>query len=489
MTHAPELEADIRRYFFAEHWKVGTIAAQLAVHPDVVRRVTGLDSARRVVPAQQPGTLVTPYADFIEQTLARYPRLRATRLFDMLKPRGYTGSVRTLREHVARVRPAAPRGAFLRLEVFVGEQAQVDWAFVGNREVPGGRRGLWLFVMVLSWSRMLFAEFVWDLTAASLRRSLIRAHVFFGGSPRQWLFDNPRTVVLGRQGDAARFHPTVVELSSAFCTQARLCTVRAPQEKGRVERSVRYLRERFLAGREVRDVVQGNRELVEFLRDIAPARPHPRLSDRTVGDAFAEERPRLLALPDAMPSCEQVVPVVIDRTAFARLDTNLYSVPSTWAGRPLTLAADDARVRLLDGTTEVAAHPRSWGRRQVSELREHRAELIAQRGAARDLKGRDRLRAEVPGIDALLARWLHAGRNLGSAVARTIVALDLYGPEALRAAVAEAITRGTEDPGALGLLCEQERRAAKRPVPTPVRFGDHVHDAEVIPHDLGGYDD
>lgn len=95
----------------------------------------------------------------------------------------------------------------------------------------------------------------------------------------------------------------------------------------------------------------------------------------------------------------------------------------------------------------------------------------------------------MPGIDALLARWIHAGRNLGSAVARTIVALDLYGPEALRAAVAEAITRGTEDPGALGHLCEQERRAAKRPVPTPVRFGDHVRDAEVIPHDLGGYDD
>ena len=81
-----------------------------------------------------------------------------------------------------------------------------------------------------------------------------------------------------------------------------------------------------------------------------------------------------------------------------------------------------------------------------------------------------------------------AGRNMGNAVSRSIVALDLYGPEALRAAVAEALARGTEDPGALGLLCEQQRRATKRPVPTPVRFGEHVDDAEVIPHDLGGYD-
>lgn len=489
MTVAPEVEADIRRYFFAEHWRVGTIAAQLGVHPDVVRRVAGLESTARVVPVREPDTLVTPYADFIAQTLTRYPRLRATRLFDMLTPRGYRGSVRTLREYVARVRPASPRGAFLRTETLVGEQAQVDWAFVGEREVPGGRRGLWLFVMVLSWSRMLFAECVWDLTAASLRRSLIRAHAFFGGSPRQWLFDNPRTVVLERRGDAARFHPAVVELSAAFCTQARLCTVRAPQEKGRVERSVRYLRDRFLAGREVRDVAQGNRELGEFLRDVAPARPHPRLPDRTVGDAFAEERTKLLALPDPMPSPEQVAPVAVDRTAFARVDTNLYSVPPAWAGRTLTMAADDARVRLLDGATEVASHARSWGRRQVSEQREHRAELVAERRAAKDLKGRDRLRAEVPGIDALLERWLHAGRNLGSAVARTIVALDLYGAAALREAVAEATARGTEDPGALGLLCEQRRRGAGRPVPTPVRFADHVRDAVVTPHDLGGYDE
>ena len=489
MTLSPETEAEIRRLFFAEHWKVGTIEAQLGIHHDGVLRVTGLTSPRRVVPANARESGVALYVDFIAETLERYPRLRSTRLYDMLKDRGYKGSVRALRRYVARVRPVARRGAFLRLEYLVGEQAQVDWAFIGKRDVPGGRRDLWLFVMVLCWSRMLFAECVWDLTAVSLRRSLIRAHAFFGGSPRQWLFDNPKSVVLGRQGDAVRFHPTVVEMSSIFCVQARLCTVRSPQEKGRVERAVRYLRDRFLAGREIRDVVEGNRELVAFLRDIAPARPHPRLPDRTVGDAFAEERCRLLALPDALPSCEQTVPVSIDGTAFARFDGNLYSAPSMWAGRSLTLAADDARVRLLDRTTEVASHARSWGRKQVREDFSHRAQIREHKRAARDLKGRDRLRVEVPEIDALLARWLDAGRNMGNAVARTIVVLNLYGAEVLRAAIAEALTRGTADPGALGLLCEQHRRRARQPVPTPVSFGAHVRDNDVIPHDLGGYDE
>ncbi|MEZ4405295.1 MAG: IS21 family transposase [Polyangiales bacterium] len=488
MTIDEETTRKIRRLFFAEHWPVGTIAAQTDVHRDVVVRVVGLSSPRRVVPAPPSSPLLAEHRDFIHDTLTQYPTLRATRLYDMLAARGYQGSVRTVREHVARVRPRRPAEAYLRLETFPGEQAQVDWAFIGQRDVPGGRRGLWLFVMVLSWSRMLFAECVWDLGAASLRRSLVRAHAFFGGSPRQWLFDNARSVVLARHGDAARFHPELTDLAGAFCTEPRLCRVRKPTDKGRVERAVRYLRDRFLAGRHLRDAAHGNRELEGFLRDIAPARPHARQAEQTVGAMYAQERERLLPLPDPTPEASQTLPVVIDATAFARFDTNLYSVPPQWASQGLTLVADDDRVRVLDGGEVVADHPRCWGRRQTIEDHAHRAALLAQRAAAHNLKGRDRLRVEIPGVDALLERWVLAGRNVGNAVARTVAALDLYGPEWMRAAVAEALTRDVQDPGALGAICERLRAAERRPVQIAPVFGAHVRDTDVIPHDLGDYD-
>jgi transposase len=489
MTIPLDTDAEIRRLFFAEHWKVGTICTQLGVHRDVVERVTGLRSAARVVPAQVPQGLLVPFRDFIGETLTQYPTLRATRLFDMITGRGYVGSVRTLREYVATVRPTPRREVFLRTEPLIGEQAQVDWAYVGLGDVPGGTRGLWIFVMVLAYSRALFVEFVWDLGAASLRRSLVRAHTFFGGSPRQWLFDNPKAIVLGRHGDAVRFHPTVLELAAAFCTQPRLCRVRSPEQKGRVERAVRYVRDRLLAGRTIRDVAQGNTAAESFLREIAPARPHPRLAGRTVGEVYAEERAALLPLPAALPGIEQVLPAVADKTAFVRFDTNLYSVPPAWAERTLTVAADDTTVRVLDAATEVARHARSWGHKQTVEALDHRAALVAQKRGARDLKGRDRLRAEVAGIDVLLARWVESGRNLGSLVGRTVQLVDLYGAAAVSAAVAEAVARGTQDPGALAALCEQQRRAAARPVPVPVALGAHVRDHDVIPHDLGGYDE
>lgn len=487
MTVAPEVEAEIRRLFYAEHWKVGTIARQLDVHHDVVRRVLGL-----LPPAEstEPRELrLDPYREFIAAQLKDYPRLRATRLFDMIQGRGYRGSVRTLRRWIARVRPAPQAEVFLRLQPLPGEQAQVDWAHVGTIAVPGGERALWVFLMVLAYSRALWAELVFELTADSLCRSLVRGTTWFGGSARQWLFDNPKSVVLERHGDAARFHPDLLEVAGRYHVQPRLCAVGKGNQKGRVERAVRYLRERFFAGRRITDLATGNRDLARFLEEIALPRPHPAFRDRSVADVLAEERPRLLPLPPAPPATDRVLSVVADKTACVRFDTNLYSVPPAAAGKSLTLIVDDVRVRILEATLEVAAHPRCWGRRQMIERPEHRAEILKLKRAAQELKGRDRLRALIPSIDTLYGRWIEAGRSLRHATAFANRLLDLYGEAIFIHAVTEILARGLHDPGALAQLCEQQRRARSRPVPVEIALPRHTLDRDVIPHNLEDYDD
>ncbi len=488
MTITPDIEAEIRRLYFAEHWRRGTIATQLGLHGDVVKRVVG-PTGRGAKASGEPMMILDPFVVVIAETLERYPRLRATRLYDMLVGRGYKGSIRTLRRYVATVRPLPKSEVFLRVEPLIAEQAQIDWAHVGYLQFPGGRRALWVFILVLSYSRAMWGEFVLDLSVHSLRRSLLRASRYMGGSPRQWLFDNPKTVVLERHGDAVRFHPALLELAGAMHVQPRLCAVRKPQQKGRVERAVRFLRERFLAARTIHSVEHGNVQLLDFIERIAHPRPHPRWPDRTVANLFEEERHRLLALPDVLPGSDLVHPVVADKTAFVQFDTNSYSVAPQHARTTLTLVASDVDVRLRDGSVPVAHHERSWGRHQRIEAPEHRAELLAQKRQGRDLKGRDRLQAEVAGIDALFAAWVQAGRNIGSMTARTLQLLNLYGADVMSAAVAEVTARGSHDPGALAVVCDQHRQALHRSVPVPVVFGDHVKDRDVIPHDLGGYDD
>lgn len=487
MKTTPEVEAEIVRLHYAEHWPVGTIATQLGHHPDVVKRVLGLGTPRP--PSSMKPRMVDPYREFIDDTLRRYPRLLATRLYDMVRERGFAGSVRTLREHVALVRPRPRREIYLTTETLPGEQAQVDWAFVGKLPFPGGERQLWLFVMVLAHSRAVWGEFVLDLSVHSLCRSLVRASAAFGGVPRQWLFDNPKTVVLERVGTAVRFHPTLLALCAAMRVEPRLCAVARPEHKGKVERAIRYLRDRFLAGRTILGVDDGNRALRRFIAEIADARPHPRLAPSTVAAVFADERPRLLALPDPLPDTDRVEPAPIDSQAFARFDTNRYSVPTPLAHKTLTLVTSDKAVRVLDGQICIADHPRSWGKRQLVERPEHRAPLVAERKAARDLKGRDRLRAVAPDIDRLLERWALAGRSLAIRVTRTIQLLDLYGDDVFAAAVADVVARGLDDVGAVAMACEKHRKDRRRPVPVALVLPDHLDDADVIPHPLENYDE
>ena len=208
-----------------------------------------------------------------------------------------------------------------------------------------------------------------------------------------------------------------------------------------------------------------------------------------MADVLAEERGRLLPLPAAPAPTDRMLSVRSDKTACVRLDTNLYSVPPAAAGKTLTLVASDTEVRVLDGALEVARHSRSWGRRQVIELPEHRAEILNLKRAAQELKGRDRLRALVPAIDALYARWIDAGRSLRHMTAFANRLLDLYGEGVFTAAVTEVLERGLHDPGALAQLCEQARRARSKPVPLGVPVTSHVPDRDVIPHDLEDYDD
>ena len=133
----------------------------------------------------------------MRETLAQHPRLRATRLYQMIRDRGYSGSVEQLRRTVARLRPQLHE-AFLRLQVFPAEQAQVDWAYFGSVMVGRAKRQLSCFVITLSWSRALYLEFFFDQTMENFLRGHVRAFQDWSEAPRVILYNNLRSAVLER---------------------------------------------------------------------------------------------------------------------------------------------------------------------------------------------------------------------------------------------------------------------------------------------------
>lgn len=488
MTVDRETEMEIRRLYFSEHWKRGTIVSQLGVHSDVVERVIGpLGPAPKN--ADPRPSMLDPYQGFVLETLNRYPGLVSTRIYDMIVERGYTGSLRTLRRYVLPNRPSVPREVYVRVETLAGEQSQIDWAHVGHIRVKGGVRPLYCFVLLLRYSRAMWAELVLEQTTVSLVRSLVRASEYFRGVTHQWLFDNPKSIVAGREGRAIRFQPDLVELAGGLHVSLRACRVRKPTDKGGVERGIRFLKTRFFPARTIPSLEAGNTALWHFLENVAMKRKHPLQRQRTVAEVFAEERARLLPLPSAAISTDLVTSAPVDKTALVTFDTNRYSVPPETAqtNRVLTLVANDVEVRLLDRGHVIATHARSWAKNTTIEDPAHRAALVAQKPGARDGKGRDRLRVAVPHADELMHRWLDDGRNVGSLIARTLKLLDLYGARVLAPAVDDLLAKGSHDFGALAILCEQRRTKPRRVL--PIEVGAHVVDRDVIPHDLGGYDD
>jgi hypothetical protein len=273
------------------------------------------------------------------------------------------------------------------------------------------------------------------------------------------------------------------------CMQPRLCGVRKPEQKGKVERAIRFLRERFFAGRHVVDIARGNAELLRFIEEIAHQRPHPRGNERSVAEVFEEERGALLPLPDPLPSTETSRPAFVDKSSSVRFDTNLYSVPPEHAGQTLTIAADDLAIRVLEGGREVARHARSFGRQQVIEDPRHRAAILSTKPGAYEVKGRDRLRALCPGIDELLARCIRDERLSGGFISRLARLLDLYGDRVFAGAIEDVLKHGGSDIKTILVACERRRKAALQPIPVEVDLPAHIPDREVIPHSLENYDE
>src|SRR5689334_7435602 len=358
---SPETRAQIRRYYYAEHWKIGTIAAELGVHPDTVRNAI----ERELVPhaSYVRPSIVDPYLDFIKSTLDQHPRLRATRIYHMARDRGYTGSVVQLRRAVAQLRGPA-REPFLRLQTFPGEQAQVDWAHFGNVMVGRARRVLSCFVMTLSYSRALYLEFFFDQTTENFLRGHVHAFAEWSGAPRVVLYDNLKSAVLERRGDQIHFNPRLLELAAHYHFAPRPCQVRAGNQKGRVERAIRYVRDSFWAGRVFTTLAECNRQALAWRDEVAHQRRWPDDSARSVAEAFAEEQPRLLPLPLHSFNTDRIEEVRSRKTIYVHFDLNDYSIPPEAVGRSLTLVASDTDVRILDGITEIARHPRSYDRQQ-----------------------------------------------------------------------------------------------------------------------------
>jgi transposase len=484
-----ETEVEIIRLFHAEKWCPTAIATQLQLHHSTVRRVLVSDG----VPARHFQTRKTKadlYIPFILATLEKYPKLTAARLYAMVKERGYDGAPSRFRAVVASLRPRPAPEAYLRTSTLPGEQGQCDWAHFGRVKFGNAERRLLAFVIVLSWSRHIFVRFYTGDAMPNFLRGHVDAFNYFDAVPREILYDNLKSAVLERYGSAIRFNPQLLDLAAHYRFLPKPTGVRKPQQKGRVERAIQYIRHSFFAARQWADLEDLNNQARDWCLEVAGLRNSSEQAGLTVMQAFEKEKSSLVVLPSNPYPCFERKDVRVGKTPYVRFDLNDYSVPHKYVQRSLTVRAAPDAVRIFHENEEIAHHMRCYDRGQQIEDKAHVKALESYKEAAAKHRSIDVLRHAAPQAAELIKLAAERGHNLGRLTQRLTELLGLYGPEELEVAIKEALA--CDSPHAAAVLQCLESRRNKRGLLPPVvlNFGTSspAKDLIVVPKTLDSYD-
>ncbi len=355
---------------------IRAIAKRLGAHRRTVRKA--LNSDRPPRRAGRPRrSIVDEHRGWLLAKLEQYPELSAAKLHIMLKEQGFKGGYSLVKEAVADLRPRL-KPLYQTLHFAPGECAQVDWGVWKAIDVDGGRRRLSFFAMILCHSRMLYVEFFLGETLEFWLTAHRNAFEFLGGVPEYIMVDNCKTAVIKprRNGAEATLNPDYAAFAEHYGFSVNPCTPHRPNEKGRVERIISYIRGAFLAGREpsVPDAV--NPAARHWLESAANVRKH-RTTGRRPIDLFQEqEKAALRPLPPSPHPCAAILGTVANSCCRINAADNRYSIPTEFASTRLVLHRYADRIVVFAPDGRLAAdHPRSFARNKEIVDPEHEEAL------------------------------------------------------------------------------------------------------------------
>jgi len=338
---------------------IRAIARTLGLSRNSVRKYLRADEIPKAGPRAPRASKLDPFVPYLRQRLAEGVD-NCVLLLRELQGRGYTGGISVLKEFVHPYRARTNPPTTMRFETLPGEQAQVDFGFFTYHTPEGTRRQIYAFVMVLSWSRALYVEFIRRADVPTFIRCHLHAFAAFGGVPRRCLYDNAKVVVLERtETGEPVFTPRFLDFSQRVGFGIQLCHPYRPQTKGRVESGVKYLRRNFWPGARFMDDADLQRQAEAWVDGVANQRVHGTTRLRPV-DQLRDEQPMLQALPER----GRLTPFYredrkVGRDGYVQWERAWYGVVCSWAGKIIQVQADEQTVQLWAGDERLAVHPKA----------------------------------------------------------------------------------------------------------------------------------
>jgi transposase len=344
----PEEQTELDR-LVQDHLPLRAIARRLGRDVKTIRRALGRPP-RPPAPAK-----LAPYQALVQAWFAQ--GLRAPRILRELRERGYPGGRTILKDFLQTLGPRRPPPrAFHRFETGPGVEAQADWSpyrvLIADRETVAHA-----FALVLCYSRRAYVGFFRDERLPTLLWAHQEAFAYHAGLCRRIAYDNQSAITLGRVGGRPRWHPTFLDFARHYGFEPSVGRPGHPERRGKVERPFAYLEADFLRGRTFASWDDLNAQGRAWLDTVANVRVHG-TTRRRVDEAYAEERPCLIALPAmAYPAARQETRTV-QKEGAVPIDGSYYPVPGQRPGQQVRVRIDPGRVEILDAAgAVVATHP------------------------------------------------------------------------------------------------------------------------------------
>jgi len=457
----------IHRLHFAEHWSTRKIARHLHIGRRTIRQY--LSTPARTPARRQRTSKLDPFKPAISDLLEQDPEASAVVIAQRLQALGFVGGLSILKAYLQRVRvPSQTRRAYVRMEPAAGERFEIDWGHFGALSYQGHVRKLYAFCLAECHSRKLYVEFTHSQHFETFVRCHIHAFHYLGGVARELWYDNLATAVAEHDGNLVRFHPRFLAFAREYHFLPRACHVRAAWEKGKIERSISYLRQNFWPLRSFTDLADVNLQLRKWLEEVADQRRH-RETNQTPQERF--QPGALRALPAITPDYRDVANALVHKDLRLCFDGNRYCVSPRYVGHHLTIKADSASVTIYDQQEEIVSYPRCWQRGQVIGGERYQKELLAQLAAAQRSAAQQRLVALLgPTCELYLRRLADTDRSLARQVRELLALVREYGPDAVSAALNKAHAAGAFGADYIAnILRQQQTHRQRQP---PLRFHD-----------------
>lgn len=484
----PELWAEIRRLFHVEKLSGRLIAERLNVHRETVYRALKHDHAPPP-PARERSSVLDAFEKDIQEILEATPRMTAVRMLEELQRRGFTGKYTIVKERLSKLRQSRQRDAYIRRAFHAGEAGEVDWAYCGPFEVGGQKRRLSVFVMTLCYSRMVYLEFTISEALEEFLRCHQNAFAFFGGCPRRLFYDNLKTVVLARAGREIRWNPRFMDFAGHFLFEPVACNPASGWEKGRVERTIQYIRSNFLLGRTFRSLGELSAAAVQWRDEMANRRIHKTTGKRPV-DLFADDKARILALPEGTYDTRILRSVKVTLDCRVTFENNTYTVPPKYVDQEVVLRASPSEVTVYDGPTVIARHPRSFETHQDIIDPQHVEEVLARKRRASGTTLQRLFLALAPEAQAYLDGLVKTELSVDRHLMRILDLVATYGKPEVLGAILRALQYGAYGADYVENIVLAERRKRREGQKTQLQIKNKdLAEIDLPEQDLRRYDD